>query len=132
MELAQQASNTVPFTEEQLDQLDWSSLVQMHQQFEQETMGQKLPKPYEQPERLMLLAAGGISFQTQRAINELDKSFEKPASSPSIPTATYSGGRDTQATQDWRGRTAADQAAERERLMRKQRELSRTLSRQGA
>jgi hypothetical protein len=50
----------------------------------------------------MQLAAGGISFQTQRALNELDR---ESAGAPSTPTPSgYATGRDDRITQEWRER----------------------------
>lgn len=52
-----------------------------------------------------------------------------PQAAPS--PGAWSGGADSRTTQDWRTRQAPGQAAERERLMRIQRERARMLQRAG-
>lgn len=77
----------------------------------------------------MQLAGNGISFQTQRAINQLDRDLAGPP--PVVPSpGVGASGQDNQMTQDWRNRVAPNQQQQLEELLRRRRLLEQHLKSQ--
>lgn len=72
----------------------------------------------------MLLAGNGISFQTQRALNDLERNGHPP---DPPPQGTGSYGQDSQMTRDWRDRAKEEQTRQLKELLFQRNELRRRL-----
>jgi len=79
----------------------------------------------EAPTSPMQLAAGGISFQTQRALNQLERELNPRAQGG--PSGAGSTGKDDRVTQEWRQRNAPRQEQQLEELLRRRRMLEQQL-----
>jgi hypothetical protein len=105
-DLPQPSDSTVTFDPKMLEGADWETLNSLAYKFQGE--GQALDKP-------MQVAAGGLSFQTQRALNELDREGQQPV--PKVDTGNAWGGKDSKMIEDWRSRNKNRQDQELKRLL---------------
>jgi hypothetical protein len=90
----EQSPSTVAFDPKMLEGADWETLNSLAYKFQGEAAAATQP---------MQLAAGGISFQTQRAINELDRDY-KPAPKSDAGSGAWSEGKDSKVIEDFKAR----------------------------
>jgi hypothetical protein len=95
---------SVPFLPALLDGMDWETLSSLAYKFRGEE--ESVPEP-------LKLAAGGVSFQTQRAINELDREGQ-PRVEQAVPAWTR--GADDKVSREWKERNQQRQDEEGVRM----------------
>jgi hypothetical protein len=126
MNLAEQqrGGSAIPFSEAQLQGADWDTLNQLAYQYQREASS--VTEPLQLADASALFGrSDGVSFQTKRALHELDKEFFGTASEPVAPVRGYSPGKDTQMIEDYKARTAEAKREEGIKLLMKMRGYSR-------